>query len=434
MCILVGNVCLFAASSAEEVAFFTRLRQEVIKVSRFYESQEAACASLVEGLREMFRPFEVSSAPLPSAPRLTDLVAQGASVLNETQVAHALAQLLKGLSRLLELENFAVINYAGFGKILKKHDKHTGFTTKAQYMSKVVDRCSWAHYPRLLELLELVDSLYRDVLAKLGAVARERVLASSEQARVSSLSSLRRVTSSEKFAVSATSVDHPAPEHSRSRSSSSAAAAADSTAPVPARGRSASSAARVTRNGLAPLAESHEPGSDSDDDDSSARVPPSRELEVSPAERRQTELDIAAFIAGVSAQAPVSPIPSSSSSSSSTAATAAALSETGPAIASSDSLMAAATEAARSVGLDSTGAAIIAAAYNLMPGLPMPHAALLLRQHPYLSAAGPLALAQTTLMHLQRGHWASTGAPPPYSSSMAVPVTGPPGPHSMVTH
>ena len=40
---------------------------------------------------------------------------------------------------LMMLENFAVMNYGGFAKILKKHDKNTEFITQERYLRKVVN-------------------------------------------------------------------------------------------------------------------------------------------------------------------------------------------------------------------------------------------------------------------------------------------------------
>jgi SPX domain protein involved in polyphosphate accumulation len=38
------------------------------------------------------------------------------------------------------LENYAVLNYCGLSKILKKHDKCTGFVTREKFMMNMVVR------------------------------------------------------------------------------------------------------------------------------------------------------------------------------------------------------------------------------------------------------------------------------------------------------
>ena len=46
--------------------------------------------------------------------------------LSESDALQLLDNIAKFYTDLLLLENFAVMNYCGFGKILKKHDKVTG--------------------------------------------------------------------------------------------------------------------------------------------------------------------------------------------------------------------------------------------------------------------------------------------------------------------
>jgi hypothetical protein len=43
------------------------------------------------------------------------------------------------MSSLIRLENYAVLCYAGFGKILKKFDRRTGFTTRTPFMQQRVN-------------------------------------------------------------------------------------------------------------------------------------------------------------------------------------------------------------------------------------------------------------------------------------------------------
>lgn len=70
---------------------------------------------------------------------------------------------LISLPDVLLLENFAIMNYCAFSKILKKHDKLTGFTTRGAYMSNVVSRQNFTHYPNLMELLRKVEQLFEDI-------------------------------------------------------------------------------------------------------------------------------------------------------------------------------------------------------------------------------------------------------------------------------
>lgn len=61
---------------------------------------------------------------------------------------------------LLVVKNYGVMNYCGFKKILKKHDKLRGVTTKDNYMVKVVNNKSFAHFEEFRTLLKLLEEHY----------------------------------------------------------------------------------------------------------------------------------------------------------------------------------------------------------------------------------------------------------------------------------
>ncbi|CAN0461065.1 unnamed protein product, partial [Discosporangium mesarthrocarpum] len=64
---------------------------------------------------------------------------------------------------LLLLENYAIMNYCGFSKILKKHDKVTGFLTREQFMKNVCNQAPFVHYPRLIKMLSSVEKLFKQI-------------------------------------------------------------------------------------------------------------------------------------------------------------------------------------------------------------------------------------------------------------------------------
>ena len=67
------------------------------------------------------------------------------------------SQLAKALHRfykdLLLLENYAIMTFCGFSKILKKHDKNTGFRTREAFMTNVVATTNFADYPGVVKML-----------------------------------------------------------------------------------------------------------------------------------------------------------------------------------------------------------------------------------------------------------------------------------------
>merc|ERR1712032_1418966 len=64
--------------------------------------------------------------------------------------------------RLLLLRNFAVLNHIGFTKILKKHDKLTGFETRGKYMINLVNSQPFSTHNTLQRVLSFVMDEYRD--------------------------------------------------------------------------------------------------------------------------------------------------------------------------------------------------------------------------------------------------------------------------------
>lgn len=63
----------------------------------------------------------------------------------------------------LQLEHFAITNYCGFSKILKKHDKMTGYKTRDAFMRNVVSVQNFTHYPYLLELIKNSEQLFKEI-------------------------------------------------------------------------------------------------------------------------------------------------------------------------------------------------------------------------------------------------------------------------------
>eukprot|EP00934_Nitzschia_sp_Nitz4_P003953 Nitzschia sp. Nitz4//scaffold107_size73032//51277//52364//NITZ4_005766-RA/size73032-augustus-gene-0.102-mRNA-1//-1//CDS//3329532611//3943//frame0 len=66
---------------------------------------------------------------------------------------------------LLLLETFAIMTYVGFSKILKKHDKVTGYRTCAAFMEKVVNKANFTHYPKLMEMIRRCERVYEELSA-----------------------------------------------------------------------------------------------------------------------------------------------------------------------------------------------------------------------------------------------------------------------------
>ncbi|KAG5187626.1 hypothetical protein JKP88DRAFT_178802 [Tribonema minus] len=136
------------SKSAGEVAFFKFLRQELRKCKEFFASAESQFLVRRARVREGWRQLTA----VPEVP------------VDGEQYKRLMAACVRLYKDLLLLENFAIMNYTAFSKILKKHDKLTGFCTRERYMKNVVNMTtSFTHYPRVLEMLEDVEELFRGI-------------------------------------------------------------------------------------------------------------------------------------------------------------------------------------------------------------------------------------------------------------------------------
>lgn len=75
-------------------------------------------------------------------------------------VAKSLYRLYKDL---MLLETFAIMTYCSFSKILKKHDKVTGFNTRNAFMENVVSKANFANYPKVLAMINSCEQLFEEV-------------------------------------------------------------------------------------------------------------------------------------------------------------------------------------------------------------------------------------------------------------------------------
>jgi SPX domain len=85
-------------------------------------------------------------------------------------LAKSIYQLYKDL---LLLETFAIMTYCSFSKILKKHDKVTGYATRAAFMANIVNNANFTNYPTLLEMINRCERMYEEVSHRLVQDGKE---------------------------------------------------------------------------------------------------------------------------------------------------------------------------------------------------------------------------------------------------------------------
>ncbi|CAI5712415.1 unnamed protein product [Hyaloperonospora brassicae] len=128
-----------------EVAFFRDLQTELKKISLFYAAEEK---------RYSFRFLQLRSV-------LKGLKARGTiDAVDAQRLMYAFVHFYRECIR---LENYAVLNYQGFSKILKKHDKMTGYNTRSKYMRRKVNLTSFSSCPSLLQILSSIEEMFREV-------------------------------------------------------------------------------------------------------------------------------------------------------------------------------------------------------------------------------------------------------------------------------
>lgn len=136
--------------SPGEVAFFKLLHSEFKKASHFFDraTEEFTIREgrVREGMEIMKQPNSI--------------------MVNEkwSFLAKSIYRLYKDL---LLLETFAIMTYCSFSKILKKHDKVTGYETRNAFMENIVNKANFTHYPQVLEMIARCEVLYEEVSTNL---------------------------------------------------------------------------------------------------------------------------------------------------------------------------------------------------------------------------------------------------------------------------
>lgn len=82
---------------------------------------------------------------------------------------------------LLLLETFAIMTYCAFSKILKKHDKVTGYNTRCAFMNNMVNKANFSNYPRTLEMLQRTQALYEETTEMLSPELKQSGLHEDER-------------------------------------------------------------------------------------------------------------------------------------------------------------------------------------------------------------------------------------------------------------
>mmetsp|Transcript_11234 Transcript_11234/g.21427 ORF Transcript_11234/g.21427 Transcript_11234/m.21427 type:complete len:372 (+) Transcript_11234:114-1229(+) len=143
--------------SPGEVAFFKLLHAEFKKATYFFEKAQTEFEIREERVREG---MEIMKQP-------------GYSIMVNEKWSLLAKSIFKLYKDLLLLETYAIMAYCAFSKILKKHDKVTGHKTRAPFMTNVVNKANFTHYPNLLGMISRCERLYAEVSERLQQEGKE---------------------------------------------------------------------------------------------------------------------------------------------------------------------------------------------------------------------------------------------------------------------
>lgn len=127
--------------SQDETNFFRTLRGEIKKIADFFLKEQARHTSQVAAIDASFQQLKTNPG---SEAAKTALMKSCVSLYKE----------------LLLLENFAVMNFCGISKILKKHDKWTGYATRNKFMHTILMKQPFATYEPLLQMIDRLEHIF----------------------------------------------------------------------------------------------------------------------------------------------------------------------------------------------------------------------------------------------------------------------------------
>jgi hypothetical protein len=129
-----------------EVAFFKLLHSEFKKASHFFDRATEEFAIREERVREGM-----------------GIMKQPNSIMVNEKWALMARSIYRLYRDLLLFETFAIMAYCSFSKILKKHDKMTGYCTRGAFMSNIVNKANFTYYPVVMAMINRCERLYEEV-------------------------------------------------------------------------------------------------------------------------------------------------------------------------------------------------------------------------------------------------------------------------------
>jgi SPX domain protein involved in polyphosphate accumulation len=144
--------------SPGEIMFFKTLHAQLKKAIHFFGKAEEELILREERVRE--------GIEIIKNPKSLNVYTSTTTIDRWTMIAKSWYRFYKDL---LLLETFAIMTYCSFSKILKKHDKATGYNTRCAFMTNVVNKANFSSYPRLLQIIQRTQLSYKEATEKLSS-------------------------------------------------------------------------------------------------------------------------------------------------------------------------------------------------------------------------------------------------------------------------
>jgi SPX domain len=136
-----------------EVAFFKLLLAECNKICHFFGRMQEEFILREQRVQEDMAVIEENAANMP--------IMSTQEVVTEQTRSLVLRSLYHLYKDLMQFETYAIMMYCSFSKILKKHDRVTGYNTRIPFMTKVVNKANFASYPVVLEMIQRCEKSYK---------------------------------------------------------------------------------------------------------------------------------------------------------------------------------------------------------------------------------------------------------------------------------
>jgi SPX domain protein involved in polyphosphate accumulation len=156
--------------SPGEVMFFKTLHAQLKKAIHFFGKAEEELIIREERVRE--------GIEIIKNPHSLNVYTNTTTIDRWTMIAKSWYRFYKDL---LLLETYAIMTYCSFSKILKKHDKATGYNTRCAFMTNVVNKANFSSYPRLLQIIQRTQSSYKEATEKLTSECKRPGLHEDEK-------------------------------------------------------------------------------------------------------------------------------------------------------------------------------------------------------------------------------------------------------------